>query len=377
MGLFDFGSGDPTGGLYGSALTPEQQQAVSGRGLLGFLAGMQKSGALDYTVPFISGKVPGGLAAGLAGGLGGMGAAQDEAVKNALNAQLVGLQGQNLQSQIGARTSLNDAIDKFLPMMGGGGSDAATTAAPQAPGAAAQGGASPSIDAVTAGDPPEWRAFAQAVAGPESGGKFNTRYTPEGGKEFSDLSRHPNMPEPSVAGPSTAAGAWQITNSTFNSLPEDQRADFQPSTQYSAFKAIARRDYNGLTGRDLDTDLKAGNLGMIQKGLAGTWPTIGKALKAYPSLLANYTAAGTKIADNLAPLNSTALDTSLDGAGASSGFRFGSTATPTGGGYSTSMSPVATPAASPGGLYGSPPQPTGGIFGAPPAAAHLKRHSRT
>src|SRR5258708_11498335 len=154
MGLFDFGGGDPVSGLYGDMLTSDQKQAIASRGLLGFLAGMQKSGALDYTVPFISGKVPGGLAAGLAGGLGGMGAAQDEAVKNALNAKLIGLQGQNLQSQIGARTSLNDAIDKFLPLLAGGGGGAATTAAPQASGTTAQGNAqtSPAIDQVAAGD---------------------------------------------------------------------------------------------------------------------------------------------------------------------------------------------------------------------------------
>src|ERR1700716_1431052 len=138
MGLFDFGgSSDPVSGLYGDMLTPDQKQAIASRGLLGFLGGMQKSGALNYEVPFISGRVPGGLAAGLAGGLGGMGSAQDEAVKNALNAKLVGLQGQNLQSQIGARSSLNDAIDKFLPMLAGGGG-AATTAVPQASGTAAQ-----------------------------------------------------------------------------------------------------------------------------------------------------------------------------------------------------------------------------------------------
>src|SRR3977135_215022 len=133
MGLFDFGgSSDPVSGLYGDMLTPDQKQAIASRGLLGFLGGMQKSGALDYTVPFISGKVPGGLAAGLAGGLGGMGSAQDEAVKNALNAKLIGLQGQNLQSQIGARTSLNDAIDKFLPLLAGGGGCAAPSGDPAA-----------------------------------------------------------------------------------------------------------------------------------------------------------------------------------------------------------------------------------------------------
>jgi muramidase (phage lysozyme) len=370
MGLFDFGgSGDPVSGLYGDMLTPEQKQAIASRGLLGFLAGMQKSGALDYTVPFISGKVPGGLASGLAGGLGGMGTAQDEAVKNALNAKLIGLQGQNLQSQIGARTSLNDAIDKFLPLLAGGGGGAATTAAPQASGTAAQGNAetSPAVDQVTAGDEPQWRAFASAVAGPESGGQFNRRYTPTGGADFADLSKHPNIAEKGPYGPSTAAGAWQITNDTWNGLPEEQRQNFQPSTQYGAFKTIARRDYGAITGRDLDADLKAGNLGMIEKGLVGTWPTIGKALKAYPSLLANYTSAGTKVADNLAPLNSGMPDTSLDGAGASSGFRFGDTATPTSGDYATSIAPAPTPVASPAGLYGAPPQPSVGLFGSPPA----------
>jgi hypothetical protein len=76
MGLLDlFGGGNSdAGGLYGDSLTPDQQKALAYRGLLGFLGGMQKSGALDYTVPFISGKVPGGFAAGLAAALRAAGA---------------------------------------------------------------------------------------------------------------------------------------------------------------------------------------------------------------------------------------------------------------------------------------------------------------
>src|SRR6266550_1562163 len=124
------------------------------------------------------------------------------------------------------------------------------------PATGASGTASPDIDTVTAGDSPEWRAFAQAVAGPESKGRFDVRYGPNGAIPFDDYSKHPNIAEKSLAGPSTAAGAWQITKSTYDTLPEEQRPDFKPETQYNAFKEIARRDYGAMTGRNLDADLR-------------------------------------------------------------------------------------------------------------------------
>jgi muramidase (phage lysozyme) len=350
MGWFD--SGD-AGSLYGDVLTPEQRSALGARGLLGFLGGLTNSGSLDYTMPTITGKLPGGFAKGLAGGMAGMGEAQDAAALNALKAQQVGLQGQDLRSRLQARDALNAALPGIVKMLSEDGDATATPqAAPASSNASATGAlASPAIDEVTAGDEPEWRAFAQAVAGPESGGKFNVRYSPRGAVEFSDYSKHPNIAEKGPDGPSTAAGAWQIVKSTFDELPGELRGDFQPATQYQAFKYLAKRDYRAMTGRDLDADLKAGNTDLIQRVLGGTWPTIDKAMKAYPKLLANYTNAGTRVADNAAGASAIPElpDTSLDAAGTAPAGRFGNSASATGNGYATAMAPV--------------PQPTGGSAG--------------
>jgi hypothetical protein len=170
MSLLDFitgGGGDNSGagGLYDGLLNDAQKQAVQQRGLLGFLGGLQKSGALDYTAPFLSGKVPAGFAAGLAGGAGGMGEAQDAAGMNALKAMLVGLQGQQLKANLAAMAQESDVAKGLL---GGGGAapntngpNAGPLGTPAAPGAAAapaSGGggaggwgplADPAIDALT------------------------------------------------------------------------------------------------------------------------------------------------------------------------------------------------------------------------------------
>jgi hypothetical protein len=74
--------------------------------------------------------VPGGFAAGLAGGMAGAGAAQDEAAKNAMQSQLYGLQGKELQSKVDIRNRL---MPFALQMMGGADTGAAApSAAPTA-----------------------------------------------------------------------------------------------------------------------------------------------------------------------------------------------------------------------------------------------------
>lgn len=210
-------------------------------------------------------------------------------------------QEESLRQQMQIRTNLPAMGQKLLdtPMEQGVGDqynkvlDITGNAPPQAASSGKKTAApSPELDKITEGDPPEWRAFAQSVAGPESGGKFNVRYTPQGGANFDSYVAHPNVAEPIPGDPmgrtSSAAGAFQIVNSTWNSLPEETRQNFEPGTQYSAFKQIARRDYAANTRRDLDADLKAGNLGAIAQGLKGTWPVIGMAMKAYPTLYASY-----------------------------------------------------------------------------------------
>ena len=121
MGLLD---------LYGDAFSDQQKAALQQRGLLGFLGGLQKSGALDYTAPFLSGKVPGGFAAGVAGGMAGMGEAQDAGALNAMRAQQLGLVAQELRGKLG----LYSAASQPPPPMYGGVPSAA------GPSAAAPGG---------------------------------------------------------------------------------------------------------------------------------------------------------------------------------------------------------------------------------------------
>lgn len=133
-GIMDlFGGG--SGGMFGDLLTPQQQQALAQRSLLGFLAGMQKSGALDYTAPFISGKVPAGFAAGLAGGMAGMGEAQDTGALTALKGAQLAQQAADLKSQAAVRDAmlkdsgeLGAALQKFL--MGDPGVAGAAALAP-------------------------------------------------------------------------------------------------------------------------------------------------------------------------------------------------------------------------------------------------------
>ena len=94
-----------------------------------------------------------------------------------------------------------------------------------------------------------------------------------------------------------------------------------------------------MTGRDLNADLTdPSKYGLIARGLRGTWPTIDKAMSAYPTLLNNYSEAGTRVADN-APR----LDTSLGGAGDNFRAAIGGTPRAVGGGLATNIQPAQTP----------------------------------
>ncbi|HEX6840811.1 MAG TPA: hypothetical protein VF113_04755, partial [Stellaceae bacterium] len=148
MGLFNILGGGDDSNAQPQLIDPRQA------GLLGFLAGMQKSGALDYTAPFLSGKVPSGFAAGLAGGAGGMLAGQQAALNMAKTQAETGLLGINTQkgklelqylpAQIQAQLGLLQAAGEAPPPMFGGSPGAAiagvqpqSTSAPQMGGGAA------------------------------------------------------------------------------------------------------------------------------------------------------------------------------------------------------------------------------------------------
>jgi hypothetical protein len=125
-GLLDI---DPTA-LYGDALTPDQRSALAWRGLLGFAGGM---------APYLgASRLPVSLGQSLAAGAGGMGAAQDEAARTGLQAQLYGLQGKQLQFNLDMRNRLLPMVENLMHPGAEGGS-AAPPAAPGAPPVTAAG----------------------------------------------------------------------------------------------------------------------------------------------------------------------------------------------------------------------------------------------
>lgn len=124
-------------------------------------------------------------------------------------------------------------------------------------------------DPVAADLPPHARAFLNAIAGGESGGRYDIRYTPRGGATFTDLSRHPGIMEPGPHGQSSAAGRYQFTRTTWDRMGG---GDFSPANQDRRAWRLAQDDYRSRTGRDLDADLKSGGLNTrILSTLTPTW----------------------------------------------------------------------------------------------------------
>jgi muramidase (phage lysozyme) len=118
---------------------------------------------------------------------------------------------------------------------------------------------------------PTRRGFLATLAGPESGGAYDIR---NGGARFSDYSHFPEGI--GRGGTSTAAGAYQFTAETWKEeaarlgLP-----DITPANQDKAAWDLAERRYRAKTGRDLETDLKAGNQqAQIAAALGPTWPSL-------------------------------------------------------------------------------------------------------
>ncbi len=147
---------------------------------------------------------------------------------------------------------------------------------------------------VTAKDlQPHQRAFLNAIAGPESNGAYNVRYTANGGAAFELTGEHPRMKEVIQSGPnkgktSDAAGRYQFLSSTWDSLPKEAKGDgkFTPENQDRAAWYLAKQDYRRNTGRDLDADLKEkGFTPEVASALGATWEGFktnpGKAVAAY------------------------------------------------------------------------------------------------
>lgn len=125
---------------------------------------------------------------------------------------------------------------------------------------------------------PYEQALLNAIAAKESAGKYNVRYSPQGGATFNGFDQHPGIYEPGPAGPSSAAGRYQFVKSTWDRLPAEAKGDgsFSPENQDRAALWLARNDYKGRTGGDLDSELQAGGLTPAHlKALAPTWAAFG------------------------------------------------------------------------------------------------------
>lgn len=137
------------------------------------------------------------------------------------------------------------------------------------------------------------RAFLNAIASPESGGDYNVRYGGENGpQQFEGFERHPGIFEKGPEGPSSAAGRYQFTKSTWDDMGGGA---FTPEMQDRRAWDLAAKRYKGWSGRDLAGDLEARGLGAdIMSALTPTWRGLKNqkaATAAYDSSLARYNAA--------------------------------------------------------------------------------------
>lgn len=174
---------------------------------------------------------------------------------------------------------------------GGGGADTLQGGA----GADMRAPATPfkTADPVATDLPAHARAFLNGVAGGESGGRYDIRYTPKGGVAFQGFDRHPRIYEKGPHGKSSAAGRYQFTYKTWKGLMGD--APFTPQNQDHAAWKLAQQDYAARTnGRSLDADLRAGGLtDEIMAKLTPTWQAFksnrSRHAATYQESLARYT----------------------------------------------------------------------------------------
>ena len=93
--------------------------------------------------------------------------------------------------------------------------------------------------------------------------------------KLTDFSRHPNViGMRTVKGPSTAAGRYQFTYSTWTDLQKKypgQFKDFNPVTQDRAAWRYAQDIFKERTGQDITQALKSGNIKTVQKTLKNIW----------------------------------------------------------------------------------------------------------
>lgn len=141
-------------------------------------------------------------------------------------------------------------------------------------------GLDPGTAAAIAKQPPDvQRAFLSTISGTESPG-YDVLY---GGGKFQGYGQHPNVRVPIMSGPnkgdySTAAGRYQMLNSTWGDLAKRHGyKDFSPGNQDAAAWALANEQYKASTGGSLEEALQSGDPGRINAAgqvLAKTWTSL-------------------------------------------------------------------------------------------------------
>ncbi len=124
---------------------------------------------------------------------------------------------------------------------------------------------------------PEARALLEAIAGPESNGRYNVVY---GGAPFASYADHPRIDVPITSGPnagktSSAAGKYQFLKGTWDDQARRHGlTDFSPENQDLAAWFLASETYAAKTGRGLQADLASGDTAAVAPALAPVWTSL-------------------------------------------------------------------------------------------------------
>ena len=171
------------------------------------------------------------------------------------------------------KQALDEGRDAYRADMYAGGYQGSDGGNSGAVGPAAGRRAMSVADPASVNMPSYQRAFLNTIAGPESNGAYDVRYSPQGGKAFDPEQGHPRIFEPTKEGKkSSAAGRYQFTWTTWKGLAGAD-TPFTPENQDQYAWKLAVQDYSRNSGgRDLAADLQSGvPVEEIMGQLGGTW----------------------------------------------------------------------------------------------------------